>query len=72
MVMFQVTTSLKICMSSNSAVMESANTEYLGYKCNIALSAAVLTFETNSKKMKSKAVFLKQKPVHVKCQGFLL
>lgn len=46
--MLQVTTSLKICMSSNSAVMESANTEYLGYKCNFALSAAVLTFETNS------------------------
>lgn len=48
MIMLQVTTSIKTCPSSNFAVMESAHTEYLGYKCNFGLSATALTFETNS------------------------
>lgn len=52
MIMLQVTTSIKTYQSSNFAVLESprgsANTEFLGCKCNIALSAAALTFETNS------------------------
>lgn len=52
MLMLQVTISIKTYESSNFAVLESshgsANTEFLGCKCNFALSAAALTFETNS------------------------
>lgn len=52
MLMLQVTISIRTYESSNFAVLESshgsANTEFLGCKCNFALSAAALTFETNS------------------------
>lgn len=52
MIMLQVSTAIKTYQSSNFAVLESShsstNTEFLGRKCNFALSAAALTFETNS------------------------
>jgi len=50
--MLHVTTSIKTYQNCNFAVLPSshgsANTEFLGCKCNFALSAAALTFETNS------------------------
>lgn len=52
MIMLQVSTAIKTYQSSNFAVLESShrstNTEFLGRKCNFELSAAALTFETNS------------------------